>query len=125
MRTVILRLDGEAGSVIFSSQHSPILLHRLTFLPRSIRDGEGGRERVDFDEAFNIQLRPAKGIAPLTGDHITRRSAMKKLLSAMMMAMFLVSVTGVAFADEMKGDHKDMGKKEEKKAEKKEEKKKK
>ncbi|HYM38075.1 MAG TPA: hypothetical protein VES96_06715 [Nitrospiraceae bacterium] len=51
---------------------------------------------------------------------------MKKLLSAMMMAMFLVSVTGVAFADEakgdkggeMKGDHKDM-KKDEKKAEKK------
>jgi len=42
---------------------------------------------------------------------------MKKLLSAMMMAMFLVSVTGVAFADEMKGEHKDM-KKEEKKAEK-------
>lgn len=40
---------------------------------------------------------------------------MKKLLSAMMMAMFLVSVTGVAFADEMKGgdkheggEHKDM-----------------
>lgn len=46
---------------------------------------------------------------------------MKKLLSAMMMAMFLVSVTGVAFADEMKGDHKDM--KTEKKAEKKEKKK--
>jgi len=40
---------------------------------------------------------------------------MKKLLSAMMVAMFLVSVTGVAFADEMKGDHKDKGKKEEKK----------
>jgi hypothetical protein len=44
---------------------------------------------------------------------------MKKLLSAIMMAMFLVSVTGVAFADEMKGDQK----KEEKKAEKKEKKK--
>jgi hypothetical protein len=49
---------------------------------------------------------------------------MKKLLSAMMMAMFLVSVTGVAFADEKAGEHKDM-KKEEKKAEKKEDKKKK
>jgi hypothetical protein len=54
---------------------------------------------------------------------------MKKLLSAMMMAMFLVSVSGIAFADEMKGDkggemkgdHKDM-KKDEKKAEKKEKK---
>jgi ribosomal protein L12E/L44/L45/RPP1/RPP2 len=49
---------------------------------------------------------------------------MKKLMSAMMMAMFLVSVTGVAFADEKAGEHKDM-KKEEKKAEKKEDKKKK
>ena len=48
---------------------------------------------------------------------------MKKLLSAMMMAMFLVSVTGVAFADEKAGEHKDMGKKEEKKADKKEKKK--
>lgn len=45
---------------------------------------------------------------------------MKKLLSAMMMAMFLVSVTGVAFADE-KGDHGQA--KTEKKAEKKEKKK--
>jgi hypothetical protein len=61
-------------------------------------------------------------MSPLAGDHIIRRSQMKKLLSAMMMAMFLVSVIGVAFADEMKGDHKDM-KKEEKKAEKKEKKK--
>ncbi|OGW67633.1 MAG: hypothetical protein A3H49_02770 [Nitrospirae bacterium RIFCSPLOWO2_02_FULL_62_14] len=34
---------------------------------------------------------------------------MKKLLSAMMMAMFLVSVTGVAFADEMKGGEKHEG----------------
>ena len=49
---------------------------------------------------------------------------MKKLLSAMMMAMFLISVTGVAFADEKAGEHKDM-KKEEKKAEKKEKKEKK
>lgn len=50
---------------------------------------------------------------------------MKKLLSAIMMAMFLVSVTGVAFADEKAGDHKDMKteKKDEKKAEKKEKKK--
>ncbi len=49
---------------------------------------------------------------------------MKKLLSAMMMAMFLVSVTGVAFADEKAGDHKDMkSEKAEKKAEKKEKKK--
>ncbi len=53
---------------------------------------------------------------------------MKKLLSAMMMAMFLVSVTGIAFADEMKGDAKDMktekkADKAEKKAEKKEKKK--
>jgi ribosomal protein L12E/L44/L45/RPP1/RPP2 len=51
---------------------------------------------------------------------------MKKLLSAMMMAMFLVSVTGVAFADEKAGEHKDMKKeekKEDKKAEKKEKKK--
>jgi hypothetical protein len=47
---------------------------------------------------------------------------MKKLLSAMLMAMFLISTTGVVFADEMKGDHKDM-KKEEKKAEKKDKKK--
>ena len=52
---------------------------------------------------------------------------MKKLLSAMVMAMFLVGFTGGAFAmDEMKGgekgDHKDM-KKDEKKAEKKAEKK--
>jgi len=43
---------------------------------------------------------------------------MKQLLSALMMAIFLVSTTGVAFADEMKGDQK----KEEKKAEKKEKK---
>ena len=43
---------------------------------------------------------------------------MKKLLSAVMMAMFLISATGVAFADEKAGDHK----KEEKKAEKKEKK---
>jgi hypothetical protein len=61
-------------------------------------------------------------MAPLADDHIIRRSQMKKLLSAMMMTMFLVSVTGVAFADEKAGDHKDM-KKEEKKAEKKEKKK--
>ena len=33
---------------------------------------------------------------------------MKKLLSAVVMAMFLVSVTGVAFADEKAGEHKDM-----------------
>ena len=59
---------------------------------------------------------------------------MKKLLSAMVMVMFLVGFTGGAFADEMKGgdkheggEHKDMKteKKDEKKAEKKEDKKKK
>lgn len=50
---------------------------------------------------------------------------MKKLLSAMVMVMFLVGFTGSAFADEMKGDHKDMKteKKDEKKTEKKDEKK--
>jgi len=50
---------------------------------------------------------------------------MKKLLSAIVMAMFLVSVTGVAFADEKAGDmktEKKAEKKEEKKAEKKEKK---
>lgn len=47
---------------------------------------------------------------------------MKQLLSALMMAIFLVSTTGVAFADEMKGDQKKEEKKAGKKAEKKEKK---
>lgn len=47
---------------------------------------------------------------------------MKKLLSALMMAMFLVSVTGVAFVDTAKADEKKQEKKEEKKGEKKEKK---
>jgi len=40
---------------------------------------------------------------------------MKKLLSAMMFAMFLVSITGVAFAGDDKAAPADKGKKEEKK----------
>ena len=77
--------------------------------------------QLTFQADFDYRTTPPKGIVPFAGDHILRRGPMKKLLSAMMMAMFLVSVTGVAFADEMKGDHKDM--KAEKKAEKKEKKK--
>jgi hypothetical protein len=80
--------------------------------------------RVDFSQAFTYTVRHLKGIVPWAGDHIPKTGGipMKQLLSALMMAIFLVSTTGVAFADEMKGDQKKEEKKAGKKAEKKEKK---